>query len=511
MSVFGPGIRRLCAVAAASTAAEMAAQIKAALQETSTIELRLDWLTSDRERARLLAWLRTHRPRRATFLATCRRRAGGGRFSGNIQRELYWLIQARQAGCQWCDLEVETVRQLPRQSIDDYSVPPRVLFSVHDFRRTPPLAKASRTRRNGGIAAIKIAVHARTIADSLRVLRLARRSKNCVAIPMGEMGLPARVLALREGSALAYAPVRDATALGQVPLEGMKHLYRAHQLTKRTQVFGVIGDPIGHSLSPVLHNTGFISRRIDAVLLPFLVRDLPDFLRAIPDLGIRGFGVTLPHKQNIIKHLKQCDPLAADIGAVNTVRVGRDGSLYGYNTDYLGVLRSLQRKLNLARSRVLIFGAGGSARAAAFALVRASAQVAICARREAAARELASAVNAEAVPRRALRTESFDAVLNTTPVGMYPLDRASPLDSGELHCRLVMDFVYTPEKTPLLKLAARKGIATTSGIEMFLAQGIAQWELWMKRHAPEAAMRRAVLAELHAQVPGRPDASRGKR
>jgi 3-dehydroquinate dehydratase/shikimate dehydrogenase len=373
-----------------------------------------------------------------------------------------------------------------------------VLLSVHDFRRTPALARAIRPPLHGGVDAIKIAAHARTLADSLRLLRFARRSKNCVAIPMGDVGLPARILALREGSALTYAPVAEATAPGQVSLQRMKYLYRVHELTRCTRVFGVIGDPIGHSLSPVLHNTGYVSGKIDAVFVPFLVRDLPDFLSAVPQLGIRGFSVTLPHKRKIIKYLKDCDTLAADIGAVNTVQVRSDGSLFGHNTDYVGVLRSLEKKLRLAGSRVLIFGVGGSARAAAFALARAGAQVAICARRDTAAQELARAVGGEVVPRRALRTEFFDAILNATPVGMHPHDGTSPLDARELHCRIVMDFIYQPETTQLLTLAARKGIATVSGVEMFLAQGIAQWEVFMKRRAPEAPMRRAVLAALRA-------------
>jgi shikimate 5-dehydrogenase len=148
---------------------------------------------------------------------------------------------------------------------------------------------------------------------------------------------------------------------------------------------------------------------------------------------------------------------------------------------------------------VLIFGAGGSARAAAFALARAGAVVAICARRERAARELAGAVGGEVVPRRALRTEFFDAILNATPVGMHPHGAISPLEPRELHCRVVMDLIYRPQRTQLLKLAARKGIETVSGVEMFLAQGIAQWEMWTKRRAPEAPMRRAVLAALRAE------------
>jgi 3-dehydroquinate dehydratase/shikimate dehydrogenase len=346
------------------------------------------------------------------------------------------------------------------------------------------------------VDAVKIAAQAKTIADSVRLLKVARRSRNFVAVPMGDVGLPARLLALREGSELAYAPIAEATAPGQVSLQELLQLYRTHLLTRATRVYGVIGNPIGHSLSPLLHNTGFIARHINAVYIPFLVHQLGDFLRAIPEFGVRGFSVTIPHKQNILKHLKECEPLAADIGAVNTVMVRRDGSLYGCNTYYVGVLRALQKKLRIVGSRVLIFGAGGSARAAAFALARAGARVFICARRDSSAKELARGVEGEAIPRRALRTEMFDAILNATPVGMHPHEGISPLLARELQCRIVMDLIYRPERTKLLEIAAQKGIATVSGVNMFLAQGFAQWEIWTGKRAPEVAMRRAVLSAL---------------
>jgi len=499
MSLFGTGLRRICAVVAASAAAEMAKLVRSALQQTSTVELRLDWLSSDAERAQFLRWLRKCRPHNATFLATCRRREGGGKLGGGVDRELYWLIQAREAGCQWCDLEVETLHKLPGQSVREYPVPPRVMLSAHDFERTPDLPRSVNLPAHGEVDAVKIAAEARTIQDSVRLLRLARKSKNFVAVPMGEVGLPARILALREGSALAYAPVAESTAPGQVCLDEMKNLYRAHALTPRTRVYGVIGDPVGHSLSPLLHNTGFVARRIDAVYLPFLVHDLRDFLAAVPELGVCGFSVTHPHKQAILKYLKDCDPLAAEIGAVNTVVVRRNGSLYGGNTDSLGLLRALEKKLRIKGSRILVFGAGGAARAAVFALTRSGATVAICARREKAAREFARAFGAEALPRAALRTESFDAILNATPVGMHPHDGVSPLAPSELNCRLVMDMINRPQRTQLLKIAAQKGIATVPGIEMLIAQGVAQWEVWFGRRGPEAPMRRAVLAALRAE------------
>ena len=495
--LFGKGVSRICAVAAAPTAREMARLVRDAVRETRTIELRLDWLRSDAERAEFLLWLKRSKPR-ATLLATCRREEGGGKLRGSVDAELHWLARAHDAGCLWCDLEVETYRRLKPAALRELGLPPHVMLSLHNFKRTPARLAVPRTARNG-FSAVKIAAKARTIRDSVRLLRLARRAKNIVAVPMDEIGLPARILALREGSQLAYTPVGQATAPGQVSLQDFKHFYRAHELTSRTRVYGVIGDPVGHSLSPLLHNSGFIARGTDAVYLPFLANDLRDFLSAIRDFGLRGFSVTIPHKQEILRHLDEFEPLAAEIGAVNTVVVRRNGSLFGSNTDYIGVLRSLEKRMALRGSRVLIFGAGGSARAAAFALAMAGAAVSICARREAASRELARAVGCDSVPRRALPLLRFDTILNATPIGMYPRENTCPLLPSELNCHVVMDFVYRPRKTQLLKMAANKGIATVSGLEMFLAQGFAQWEIWMGRRAPEVAMRRAVLRRLREE------------
>lgn len=463
------------------------------------MELRLDWLKNDNERHAFLDWLKRQRFPKAQFIATCRRRVGGGEFVGDAGAELFWLMKAREAGCAWCDLEVETLRELPGKTVHGYAVPPKVLLSMHDFRKTPPFPKKLTVPARGGANAIKVAAMARSIGDSARILRLARKSRDVVAIAMGEIGLPARVLALREGSALAYAPVASATAPGQVPLRDMKILYRAHELTRATRVYGVIGDPIGHSLSPLLHNTGYLAAKKDAVFIPFLVENLKDFLRNLSEFGVRGFAVTLPHKEKILAYLDQVEPLAKQIGAVNTVTVGGNGKLYGTNTDYIGVLRALEPKMKLRGSRAVIFGAGGSARAAAFALKLAGAHVFICARRPEAARRLAKAVDGEAIRRSTLRTQKFDALLNATPIGMHPHEKISPLAANELNCSLVMDLVYRPMRTKFLRLAAARRIACVSGVDMFLAQGFAQWEHWMGGKAPVSPMRNAVLRALKNQ------------
>ncbi len=351
----------------------------------------------------------------------------------------------------------------------------------------------------GKPSAIKIAARCNSYADVLRVLALCKGRRNVIAVPMGEIGLPGRVLALRHGSALAYAAVGEKTAPGQLALDKMKNLYRADKLDRRSRVYGVIGNPVAHSLSPLLHNTGFIARHMNDVYLPFLVPDLRDFLSAVGPLGIHGFSVTLPHKRAILRHLDDCDPLAAAIGAVNTVVVRGNGKLYGYNTDYVGVLRALQRRVALRGSRVLIYGAGGAARAIAFALVQAGAIVNVCARRSAEARKLARAAGGEAIERRHLRGEFFDAIINATPVGMHPRASASPLRADELNCRLVFDSIYRPMQTRLLQLASKRGIEIVSGVDMFIAQGTAQWEIWTGLRAPEKQMRATVLARLRQE------------
>jgi 3-dehydroquinate dehydratase/shikimate dehydrogenase len=417
-------------------------------------------------------------------------------FRGSRAEQIEILAQAARSGCKWCDVEIETARKFAHGELRRALSPARVMISHHDFRRTPSdLAGIVRRLDRAGGHAVKLAAQCQSVSDSVRVCKLARGRRDFVAIPMGEYGLAGRVLSWRAGSALAYGAVERATAPGQLSLDSMINLYRADKITRRTRVYAVIGNPIGHSLSPLFHNTAFHARKFAAVFVPFLVRDLREFPVASQALGISGFAVTIPHKEAILRYLDDCDPLAAQIGAVNTVVVRGGGCLYGYNTDYVGVLRSLEPRMRLVGSRVLLFGAGGAARAAAFALVQAGSIVCVCARRRERARSLARAAGAQVVERVKLRREFFDVIVNCTPVGMHPRG-GSPLRSDELNCRIVMDMVYRPRETELLRLARRKGIQVVSGLEMFLAQGFAQYEIWTGERAPEGAVRRAIVSVL---------------
>jgi 3-dehydroquinate dehydratase/shikimate dehydrogenase len=489
---------KICAVVAAAGANAMHQQLRLALRQTLTVELRLDWLVNDREISRFLRRLKPQPG--ATLIATCRRREAGGKYAGTIASQLARLADAIAAGCQWYDLEIETVRKCPPGLLDAMLPSGRQLTSAHFFDHLPKdLPRVAKELAGGRSDAIKIAARCDSLRHARKIFAVARKRKNVVAVPMGDIALPARLLAVREGSAFTYAPVENATAPGQVSLDDVKRIYRLDRLSRRTQIYGVIGDPVGHSLSPIMQNAAFQARHLDAVYLPFLVQNLRDFVDAIGPLGVRGFSVTIPHKEKILNYLDGCDPLAAKIGAVNTVVVRAGGKLYGYNTDYIGVLRSLESRIPLRGSRVLILGAGGAARAVACALAQSGAIPCVTARRPERAKMLARAVGGEYMARERVRAEFFDAIVNATPVGMHPRTGESPLAARELNCRLVFDTIYRPKNTKLLQFAMRRGMETVSGVEMFVAQGAAQFEIWTGERAPVQAMRRAVLRALAAE------------
>ena len=493
------GKDKICAVVAAQDAASMLRQLTLAEKETRTIELRLDWLADDQEISRFLARLASRR-HIAILIATCRRKGAGGRYRGSVAKQLIHLSDAIRAGCTWYDLEIETSAFCPPELIRVLLGDARRLASAHFFKGMPSsLSVAAARLASNPPDAVKIAARCSSLRECRKLAEFGRNRRNMIVIPMGDLALPARLLSLRERNGFAYAPVENATARGQVGLHELRQVYRAHTITKSTKIYGVIGNPVGHSLSPHLQNAGFAARRINAVYLPFLVERLQDFLDSMVPMGIRGFSVTIPHKERILNHLDACDPLARAIGAVNTVVVRKGGKLHGYNTDYVGVLETLQGRMRLRGSRVLIVGAGGAARAIAFALAQSGASVCICARRQQKARAIVDAVHGSLFDWNQLRSEFFEVIVNATPVGMYPFENDSPLEARDLNCRLLFDTIYRPRKTKLLRLAERRGIETISGVEMFVAQGVAQWEIWMGGRAPATPMRRAVMNALERE------------
>jgi shikimate dehydrogenase len=264
----------------------------------------------------------------------------------------------------------------------------------------------------------------------------------------------------------------------------------------RTKVFGILGRPVEHSLSPAMHNAGFQALGINAVYVAFPVTDLKQAVAGLRGLDIGGVSVTIPFKEDILPLLDELDPKAARMGTVNTV-VNREGRLVGYNTDWLGAVAALKAKTSLQGRHFLILGAGGAARAIAFGILEAGGRISLTDIDASRANTLAAEFGTEALSFEGLSGCPATGLINATPVGMAPQADDIPIDSNLLgRFDLVMDIVYRPLETRLLKEARAKGCRIIDGLQMLIHQGAAQFELWTGRKAPVEVMAQAAEAAL---------------
>ncbi len=496
---------KVCIAVQAGTPGELLARATQALRDARFIEFRLDSL---RRPASALPKLKSFLAGNAgvTAIGTCRRTPNGGLFHGSHSEQLEILGKAARAGCRIIDLELESAEEISPEQFEEFRAAIRsagaaLLISFHDFSRTRGLDEAANRIAACDPDYVKVVSTAQTLADNLAVLRLIeKRSNTCriVAIAMGEEGLASRVLGPREGAAFTFASLEDGseTAPGQVSAHTLRTLYRIDKIDQETRIFGVAGNPIAHSLSPLMHNTAFRNAKVNAVLLPLKVRALSDFLALLVELPMSGAAVTMPLKREVMPHLAHMDPLTKRIGACNTIRVAADGKLYGFNTDVAGVIRPLENRMQLKGARAAVLGAGGAARAAVFGLADRGAEVFVVNRTHEHAVALAKSADAKALKHEQFARQQFDVLINSTPCGMAGSQQALPLAENELNASLVFDMVYNPLETPLLKLAKTRGIPTISGLEMFVQQGAQQFEIWTGKTPPLADMLRVVKQDL---------------
>jgi 3-dehydroquinate dehydratase/shikimate dehydrogenase len=261
----------------------------------------------------------------------------------------------------------------------------------------------------------------------------------------------------------------------------------------------VVGDPLSHSLSPVMMNSAFRREAVNAVYLALHAKSMKDLMACVRDIPIRGLSVTMPYKQEMVAALENSDPLTRQIGACNTVVRSADGKLYGFNTDVAGIVVPLQQRLSLDGARVLIVGAGGAARAAAFGLKGKGAEVFIVNRTPLKGQTLARQAKVKYMKRADVAKQEFDVIINATPVGMNG-SKQSPLEEKELNTKFVFDLVYNPAETRLVKMAKAKNIQVIPGLEMFVQQGARQFEIWTGKPAPVAEMAYVVTKALERQA-----------
>ncbi len=381
----------------------------------------------------------------------------------------------------------------------------QIIVSDHDFEGVPDyleeLYEEFSTNESGiKCDILKIAVQTNDITDSIPIWQLLQRAKSenkeIIPIAMGESGKWTRILGLAHGAFMTYSSLDSdkETAPGQVTAQDLIEVYRAKELDETTDVYGILGSNTSVSMSPYIHNTAFKFHKLNAVFVPLQVHDLDEFMRRMVkpetreiDLNFKGFSVTIPHKQSIIKHLDFWDKTAREIGAVNTVKIV-NGKLHGYNTDAQGFIEPLKKAYgDLSGAKVAILGAGGAARACVYALKQNGANVTIFEGIEVRSSEFKSR-----------SFDEFDVIVNATPLGMRgKAESETPLSAKQMKgVKLVYDLVYIPQTTEFIKEAKSLGIPTIGGLEMLLVQAVEQQRIWTELDSPIVEIREVVLKKL---------------
>jgi len=353
---------------------------------------------------------------------------------------------------------------------------------------------------------------------------------------MTERGLISRLLASKYGSFLTFCTIGSGkeSAPGQPTLSNLLNLFRFRTVEHNTDVYGIIGKPVSHSMSPAIHNAAFRKRRVNAVYVPLLIDDIEDFLRKFRQYNFKGFSITIPHKEGALRCVDIVDDVAKNIGAINTIVRQKDGKLKGYNTDWMAAIGAVERALiakekgsskeeekplrfreeegeelrPLKGKHVILLGAGGAARGMAFGAVERGAEALTIVNRTVEranklAQEMAafnSSCKCTGISPQDLRNGAagtFHVVMNSTSVGMHPNEGDTPVDKDLLNDSVVVfDAVYNPRETRLLSEAKSVGCTTVDGVEMFVGQALKQYELWTQTPPPRDVMEEAVLRGL---------------
>ena len=499
------GTRLICSLTCETLADMRKAMFAARDAGADAVECRLDYLREPPS-ATDLAHLLDEAP--LEVIVTNRPVDQGGRFSGDQDDRTATLAAAAEAGADFVDVEM---------SVDPADRPEApTILSHHDFDRVPPDLDAIAARMDAAPAAVnKIAFASAGPEDAFRAFDVIRACrKPTIALAMGEAGLASRILAGKFGAFGTFASLQRGaeSAPGQPALDAFGGLYRWRDVGADTALCGVIGCPVGHSMSPAIHNAAFTAADVDAVYVPLLIAPgadnfnrFMDALLARPWLGWRGLSVTIPHKEHALAYVGEanCDPLAVRIGAVNTITVAPDGSLRGDNTDYAAAVDALCDCMGIVRAdlagrRVAVLGAGGAARAIVAALVHYGAEVTVYNRTVSRGEQLAAEFPCRAAGRDALASLDAEIVINCTPIGMHPHVEASPLESIPPSVKVVFDTIYNPIETRLLAAARDACARTVSGLDMFVNQAVAQFEIWYpETPAPRDVMRQIVADRLN--------------
>jgi 3-dehydroquinate dehydratase / shikimate dehydrogenase len=480
--------QRLCVTVTAPTMAELR-RLRDASTDADLVELRLDSV-HDPDVAGALA------DRRRPVIVTCRPTWEGGLFSGSEEERHRLLADALSSGAEYVDLEASAGFDRLIASTGGQ----RIVLSAHDFHGIPrDLDARIRAMRATGAEVVKVAVQTGRLGDCVTLRDVASRvgdREGLVLIGMGDHGIVTRVLPSRFRSMWTYAG--PLAGIGQLSSAALLNEFRFRDLGPSTAVYGVVGSPVSHSVSPAMHNAAFRAAGVDAVYLPLPAADTDDFVTFARAFGMSGASVTIPYKVALARCVHEISSLAARIGAINTIRVD-GGRWLGDNSDVRGFLDPLREQLPFTGLRASLLGAGGAARGVAIALASSGAAVSVHARNPRRAADVAALVSGSVgawPPQRG----TWDVLVNCTPVGMYPNVDHTPLAADRLAPGLVYDLVYNPPVTRLLREAGGAGCRTLGGLEMLVGQAGQQFEWWTGVRPPAGVMREAAARRLSAFV-----------
>ena len=494
---------RLCVAVIGSDASSIIERAESLVRDNPFLEFRVDYLSQPAAGLpKLRNFLEMHPE--AIVIATCRRAANGGKFRGPVAAQLNVLLKAADSGFQLVDLELQSVEALKPAELAELSNRAGLIISYHNFRNSKKLEEPFEEMSKYTADFYKVVSTATNLYDNVVMMKFLESNSakhEMVGLCMGEQGIISRVLGVRAGSVFTFGAATrgEETAPGQATAMELRDTYRIDSVDAATQVYGVAGDPVEHSLSPVMMNAAFRRETVNAVYLSLHAKSLKDLLSCVRDIPIRGLSITMPYKQQIVEELENSDPLTRLVGACNTLVRSADGKLYGFNTDVAGVVVPLEQRIHLTGARILVVGAGGVARAAAFGLKAKGAEVFITNRTPEKGQTLARQAKVKYLKRAEVAKQSFDVIINATPVGMGS-NKQSPLEEKELNTKYVFDLVYVPAETRLIKMARAKGLQVIPGLEMFVQLGARQFEIWTGKPAPVAEMGYVVTKALERRA-----------
>ncbi len=494
---------------------------RAMLAGAQMLELRTDYLQS-LDTDKLTELIGFARQTILPIIVTCRDTSQGGQNNLPADLRKQTLVEAVKLGADFIDCEFTNFikNDFGRNISKILSEYPKtkLILSEHNFKspfdNLAEIYEAIYSLCPQAIA--KTAYKANHINDCFKAFDILREyGEKAIAICMGEAGIISRILARKLGAFLTFASndENQQTAPGQISIEKMQSLYRYDTIDNKTHFFGVIADPVGHSISPAVHNACFAAKNKNSVYLPLLVSggkaEFEEFMNNITSrkwLDFRGFSVTIPHKVNALEYAQEkgeyIDPVAVQIGAVNTLVIGVNGRLTGYNTDYAGAMQALTAAMGISKNelkhkKAACLGAGGAARAIVAALSDAGANITIYNRTIEKAQGLAGDFNCRFAGMDKLADMDADIIINCTSVGMYPNINESPLPKEYLkRSHVVFDTVYNPKETQLLRDARQAGAKTVCGIEMFIYQAAEQFKIFTQEDCPMDVLRRAVFKNI---------------